>query len=89
MGDLPDQVSGILTLMQRGKLTLRVETAEQGRTMMQIERLIGKMIAAIIVAALVLSSAMFITFSKIDYLIMGVPAQLVLGVAGYLVAALL
>jgi membrane protein implicated in regulation of membrane protease activity len=57
--------------------------------MMQVERLIGKIIAAIIVAALVLSSAMFITFSKIDYLIMGIPAQLVLGVAGYLVAAFL
>ncbi|HAE39725.1 MAG TPA: hypothetical protein DCG57_13995 [Candidatus Riflebacteria bacterium] len=89
MGDLPEQASEILALMQHSKLTLRVETVEHGSTMMQVERLIGKIIAAIIVAALVLSSAMFITFSKIDYLIMGVPAQLVLGVAGYLVAALL
>ncbi|HNW34530.1 MAG TPA: AarF/ABC1/UbiB kinase family protein, partial [Candidatus Ozemobacteraceae bacterium] len=89
MGDLPGQVSEILDSMQHGRLTLRVETAEQGRTMMQIERLIGKMIAALILASLVLSSAMFITFSKLDYTIMGVPAQLFLGIAGYLVAALL
>lgn len=89
IGDLPKQTSEILTLMRHGKMTLRMETADQGKTMMQVERLIGKIIAAIIVAALVLSSAMFITFSKIDYLIMGIPAQLVLGVAGYLVAAFL
>lgn len=89
MGDLPGQVSEVLGSMQQGRLTVRVETAEQGRTMMQIERLIGKMTAALILAALVLSSAMFITFSKLEYLIMGVPAQLFLGIAGYLAAALL
>jgi ubiquinone biosynthesis protein len=89
MGDLPKQTSEMLTLMQHGKMTVRVETADQNKTLIQVERLIDKMIAAIIVAALVLSSAMFITFSKIDYLIKGIPAQLVLGVTGYLIAAFL
>ncbi|HOY68724.1 MAG TPA: AarF/ABC1/UbiB kinase family protein [Candidatus Ozemobacteraceae bacterium] len=88
-GELPGQITDLLESLQRGTLTLRVEPAHQHRTMAVIEQLVQKLTFALIIAALVLSSAVFITFSGFQWLVWGIPAPLFFGFGGYIAAIIL
>ncbi|HEY9071484.1 MAG TPA: AarF/ABC1/UbiB kinase family protein [Candidatus Ozemobacteraceae bacterium] len=88
-GELPGQITDLLESLQRGTLTLRIEPANQHRTMAVIEQLVQKLTFALIISALVLSSAVFITFSGFQGLVWGIPAPLFFGFGGYIAAILL
>lgn len=88
-GELPGQITDLLESLQRGTLTLRIEPAHQHRTMSIIERLVQKVTFAVIIAALLLSSAVFITFSGFQGLVWGIPAPLFFGFGGYIAAIIL
>lgn len=88
-GELPRQMTDLLESLQRGTLTVRIEPAHQHRTMAVIERLVQKLTYAVIIAALVLSSAVFITFSGFQGLVWGIPAPIFFGFGGYIAAIIL
>ena len=88
-GDLPAHLMTILDDLQAGNLKLRVEATEQAEQMKNLEKIVGKLTAGLIISALILSSALFITFSKFDFPVFGIPITLILGGAGYLAAAIL
>lgn len=88
-GELPGQITDLLESLQRGTLTVRIESAHQHRTMAVIEQLVQKLTFAVIIAALVLSSAVFITFSGFQGLVWGIPAPLFFGFGGYIAAIIL
>lgn len=88
-GELPGQITDLLESLQRGTLTLRIEPANQHRTMAVIEQLVQKLTFALIISALVLSSAVFITFSGFQGLVWGIPAPLFFGFGGYIAAIIL
>jgi len=88
-GELPGQITDLLESLQRGTLTVRVEPIHQNRTMNTIERLVQKLTYALIISALVLSSALFIIFSGFQGMVWGIPTPLILGFGGYIVAIIL
>ncbi|MFZ2957359.1 MAG: AarF/ABC1/UbiB kinase family protein [Candidatus Ozemobacteraceae bacterium] len=87
--ELPAHVMTILDDLQSGHLKINVEQSNQHQTMRNLERISGKLTAALIISSLILSSALFITFSHMDYHIFGFSVTLLLGGAGYVAAAFL
>ncbi len=87
--DFPAYVMTILDDLQGGNLKVKVEQTDQGDMMKNLERIMGKLTASLIISSLILSSAFFITFSKFDYPVWGIPLTLILGGAGYIAAAFL
>ncbi len=87
--EFPEHVMNILDDLQNGNLKVRVEQNMQGNTMKNIERVVGKLTAGLIISSLILSSALFLSFSRLDQLIWGMPVTLVLGGLGYIIAAFL
>ncbi|MBF0542921.1 MAG: AarF/ABC1/UbiB kinase family protein [Candidatus Riflebacteria bacterium] len=86
--DLPSHVMTILDDLQSGNLKVQVEQADRVKSLENIEKIIGKLTAAMIVCSLIVSSALFITFSPGEYKIFGFPITLVLGLIGYFAAGL-
>jgi ubiquinone biosynthesis protein len=86
--DLPSHVMTILDDLQSGNLKVKVEQTDQNRLFRNIEKMVLKLTGGLIISSLILSSALFITFSKLDYQIMGIPVALALGGVGYVLAAL-
>ncbi|MBF0499942.1 MAG: AarF/ABC1/UbiB kinase family protein [Candidatus Riflebacteria bacterium] len=87
--ELPAHVMTILDDLQGGHLKVNVEQTNQPQMLRNLERISGKLTAALIISSLILSSALFITFSHIDYHFLGIPVTLLLGGAGYVAAAIL
>lgn len=87
--ELPTHVMTILDDLQAGDLRIKVEQLEQGRLMRNLEGIAGKISAALVISALILSSSLLLTFTRFEYLVFGVPAGLFLGIVGYVGAAFL
>lgn len=87
--ELPSHVMTILDDLQAGELRVKVEQLEQGQLMRNLEAIAGKISAALVISALILSSSLFLTFTKFEYVILGIPASLFLGAVGYVGAAFL
>ena len=79
----------ILDDMQGGNLKIKIEQTEQMKLMKNLEKIVGKLTAGLMISALIISCALFITFSRLDYQFMGLPITLVLGGIGYFIAAVL
>lgn len=87
--ELPSHVMTILDDLQAGNLRVKVEQMEQGQMLRNLEAIAGKLSAGLIISSLIISSSLFLMFSRMDYLILGFPVTLLLGVLGYLAAAIL
>jgi ubiquinone biosynthesis protein len=87
--ELPGHLQTIMEDLETGQLKVRVEQTDQGQMLKNVEAIVGKLTAGLIISALLVSSAMFITFSRMEYQFMGLPVTFILGMAGYLGAAIL
>ncbi|MBF0408874.1 MAG: AarF/ABC1/UbiB kinase family protein [Candidatus Riflebacteria bacterium] len=87
--EFPNHVMTILDDLQGGNLKIQVEQADRIKSFENIEKIIGKITAAMIVCSLIISSALFITFSPAEYKVFGLPITFFLGLAGYLAAAVM
>lgn len=86
---LPGQLVGLMEDASAGNLKIRVEQTEQMHMMKNLERIMGKLTSGLIISSLILSSAVFITFSQMDHRVFGIPINFVLGGIGYLAAAII
>jgi len=87
--ELPQHVMTILDDLQAGNLRVKVEQLEQGQMLRNLEAIAGKLSAGLIISSLIISSSLFLTFSRLEYQVFGFPVTMILGVIGYLAAAIL
>lgn len=87
--DVPVQLVSILDDIQNGNFSVRTEHIEQERALKVWEQIIGKLTAGFVVSSLIISSAIFIISTKEPLRVNGIPVTLVLGVGGYIFAAIL
>jgi ubiquinone biosynthesis protein len=87
--DVPVQLVAILEDIQNGNLKFKSENTEQEKSLRVWEQIIGKLTAGFVISSLIVSSAIFIISTKEPFKINGLPITLVLGIGGYIFAAIL
>jgi ubiquinone biosynthesis protein len=87
--DVPIQLVTILEDIQNGNLKIKTENTENDRALRMWEQIIGKLTAGFVISSLIVSSAIFIISTKEPLLVNGLPVTLVLGIGGYIFAAIL
>lgn len=85
--ELPEHVMTVLDDLQSGNLKVKVEQPDQDNMLKNIDRIVGKLIFGLITCSLIISSTFFLTLSRFDHAVFGVPLNMWFGISGYIAAA--
>ena len=80
---------GVLEDLESGNVKIKIEQPDQFKALKDLERIVKKLIAGIILASLIMSSAILLSFTKDVLFFWGTSANLFLGIGGYIVAVVL
>lgn len=89
MQEMPILLKNMLEDIQAGNLNIKVSLKEYEKLIKNIDTVINRLSSAIVISAVILSSSIFLNYTKFEYTIMGLPAGLFLGIVGYIVGVIL
>jgi len=87
--EVPGQMISILNDFENGDIKLKHENVGQEKYLKVWEEIIEKLTSGFIISSLIISSAIFIISTKETINIYGIPITMILGIGGYIFAAIL